>query len=110
MTASLRRAKPTVLAGSVLCAAVCLGACGSIDSKSDGESLIKSYVNKHGNGKVTVKSVSCPSGVQGKTGRTYQCQLTTGFAGAQQKWLVTVHFLSDSKIEIHGSDLHQQIG
>lgn len=94
----------------MLCTATYFAACGSIDSKSDGESLIRDYVTKRGSGQVAVKSVSCPSGIQAKAGRTYACRLTTSFSGAEQKWTVTVHYLSDGKIEMHGSDMHQQIG
>ena len=62
-----------VAAPALLCA-IGLSACGGFDSAASGEHLVKDYVKKFGQGKIEVKSVSCPGGVKQKVGGSYDVQ------------------------------------
>jgi hypothetical protein len=90
-------------------AAILIAGCGSFDSKASGEHLIKDYFNKFGKDQVTVKSVSCPSGVAQKAGTTYDCKvaLHTAQNGASASGTITIHIAKGNKVEILGGrDIH----
>ena len=89
--------------------AATLSACGSFDSKASGEHLIRDYVAKNGQGTVTLKSVSCPSGVKQQAGRSYDCTVTLHVvsARADHPGTITIHMESGNKVAINGrSDVH----
>jgi len=99
------RRRSAVLAASALLCAIGVSACGGFDSAASGEHLIRDYVNKFGQGKVKVKSVSCPGGVKQQAGHTYTCKVVlhdvatnTDHAGT-----ITVHIESGNKVQINGS-------
>jgi len=72
MRVSVRRPRAGLTALGLLACTVALGACGGgFDSAASGEHLIRDYVKKFGQGRVSVKSVSCPGGVKDKTGGQY---------------------------------------
>ena len=99
-----------VTAVSAVCA-LGLSACGGFDSAASGEHLIKDYVQKYGQGRVTVKSVSCPGGVKETVGTTYNCKtvLHLKSTGADRSGTITIHIATGNKVEINGSqDLHFQ--
>jgi hypothetical protein len=103
--------RSVVVCVSMLILALALSACGSFDSAASGQNLIKDYVKKFGQGKVSVKSVSCPSGVKQKVGTTYDCQvkLHDTTANADSAGTITIHMAAGNKVEIQGKqDLHLQ--
>lgn len=88
-----------------------LSACGGFDSAASGEHLIKDYVKKFGQGRVSVKSVSCPGGVKEKVGASYDCKvvLRDTAAGTDHSGTITIHMEKGNKVEINGStDIHVQ--
>jgi hypothetical protein len=93
-------------------AAVTLGvtACGSsFDSAASGDNLIKDYIKKYGNGTVSLKSVSCPSGIKLTVGGTYNCKvvLHSGATNKDVSGTITIHMIAGNKVEIRGAqDLH----
>jgi hypothetical protein len=91
------------LVPTVLCA-VGLSACGGFDSSASGEHLIKDYVKKFGQGKVEVKSVSCPGGVKQKVGGSYDCKvvLRDKTTNKDHPGTITIHMASGNKVEITG--------
>src|SRR5512142_3062625 len=96
--------------GAVACA-LGIAACGGFDSAASGEHLIKDYVKKFGQGKITVKSAKCPGGVKQKTGATYDCNvvLHDSSTNANHTGTITIHIASGNKVEILGNqDLHFQ--
>ncbi|MDQ6606748.1 MAG: DUF4333 domain-containing protein [Actinomycetota bacterium] len=101
--------RSVVVCVSMLVLALALSACGSFDSAASGEHLIKDYVKKYGQGKVSVESVSCPSGVKQKVGTTYDCpvKLHDATSNANSSGTITIHMASGNKVEIQGKqDLH----
>jgi hypothetical protein len=109
MRSRIRRRGPAAV-GAVICA-VGVAACGGFDSAASGEHLIKDYVKKFGQGKVTVKSAKCPGGVKEKAGTTYSCNvvLHDSTTNANHTGTITIHIASGNKVEITGSqDLHFQ--
>jgi hypothetical protein len=99
-----------LVVGAVLCA-LGLSACGGFDSAASGEHLINAYVKKYGQGKVTVKSVSCPGGVKQTVGGTFQCKvvLHDTSTGTDHSGTITIHMASGNRVEITGGqDLHFQ--
>ena len=105
-----RRTSGAIVAGALTCA-LGISACGGFDSAASGEHLIKDYVKKFGQGKVTVKSAKCPGGVKEKAGTTYTCNvvLTDKTTGSDHTGTVTIHIANGNKVEITGSqDLHFQ--
>ena len=111
MKTRFRRRTSGVMAVGALTCAVGLSACGGFDSAASGEHLIKDYVKKFGQGKVTVKSANCPGGVKQTVGGTYTCKvvLHDKAANADHTGTVTIHMASGNKVEITGSqDLHFQ--
>jgi hypothetical protein len=105
MTVRLGRRVPTLMAVASAVCAVGLSACGGFDSAASGEHLIKSYVSKFGQGKVAVKSASCPGGVSQKAGGTYTCKvvLHDNTTGKDHSGTVTVHMAAGNRVEILGS-------
>jgi hypothetical protein len=109
MRARFRRLTPGLLI--VPACAFGLSACGGFDSAASGEHLIKDYVTKFGQGKVSVNSVRCPGGVSQKVGGTYNCTvvLHDKVTGQDHPGTITIHMASNNKVEIQGSqDLHIQ--
>jgi hypothetical protein len=107
MHISFRRVVPALIGLPLLGGA--LGACGTttVDPKS-GENLIRTYVKRSPS--VTLKSVSCPSGVKPKDGTTFDCKLDVKDAstGVDHKGTITVHITGGGKkVEILGAqDVH----
>jgi hypothetical protein len=100
---SVRRA---LAAATVL--ALALAGCGSFDSAKSGENLIRSYVGKYEHG-ITLKSVSCPSGVDEKTGGTYTCSIVLHVTGSavDRPGTATIHMIAGHKVAIEARrDLH----
>jgi hypothetical protein len=102
-----------VRAGIATTAAVAVAAavagCGSFDSKSSGEHLIRDYVSRFGKGQVRLSSVSCPSGIAEKQGTAYSCKVTLRNVhnGQHLSGTITVHIVKGNKVEIQGSqDVH----
>jgi len=97
--------------GALACAAG-LGACGGgFDSAASGEHLIRDYVKKFGQGRVTVKSIKCPGGVAEKVGGSYDCKvvLRDTAAGVDHSGTITIHMQKGNKVEIDGTrDIHVQ--
>jgi hypothetical protein len=86
-----------------------LAACGGFDSEASGEHLIRDYVGHFGQGRVSLKSVHCPSGVSEKDGGSYACQvvLHVRATGKDLSGTITVHMLATNKVGIKGSrDVH----
>lgn len=96
----------------VMACTVGLSACGGgFDSAASGEHLIKDYVKKFGQGRVSVKSVNCPGGVKEKVGGSYDCKvvLRDTAAGTDHSGTITIHMAKGNKVEINGStDIHVQ--
>jgi hypothetical protein len=93
---------------ALLCA-LGLSACGGFDSAASGEHLVKDYVKRFGQGKVQVKSVSCPGGVKQKVGGSYDCKvvLRDTTTGKDHPGTITIHMASGNKVEITGGqDIH----
>lgn len=89
--------------------AVALAACGSFDSASSGESLIKTYVSKFGRGKIALSVATCPSGVAQKPGGSFSCQVVVHELKTriQHTGTITIHMLAGNKVSIDGSrDVH----
>jgi hypothetical protein len=105
MTVRLPRRRPGLAVVGTLACAVGLSACGGFDSAASGEHLIKSYVSKFGQGKVAVKSASCPGGVSEKAGGTYTCKavLHDNATGTDHPGTITIHMAAGNKVEILGS-------
>jgi hypothetical protein len=109
MSVRLRRRVPGLTAVASLACVLGLSACGGFDSAASGEHLISSYVSKFGQGKVSVKSSSCPGGVADKAGRTYTCKvvLHDTATNTNHSGTITIHVAAGNKVEILGSqDLH----
>ena len=103
-----RRPRALMAVGVVACG-LGVSACGGFDSAASGEGLIKQYVKKFGQGKVDVKSASCPGGVKQKVGATYECKvvLHDKVTGRDHPGTITIHMISGDKVEITGGqDLH----
>jgi hypothetical protein len=105
MRARFRRPRSGLMIASALACALGLSACGGFDSAASGEHLIKDYVSKFGQGKVSVKSVSCPGGVSQKVGGQYNCNvvLHDKAQGKDHPGTITIHMASGNKVEIQGS-------
>jgi hypothetical protein len=106
METRLRRVTPALIAIPVLGGA--LAACGTttVDPKS-GEDLIRTYVKRSPT--VSLKSVSCPSGVKPKDGTAFNCKLVVrDSSGKDHPGTITVHITSGGKkVEILGAqDIH----
>jgi hypothetical protein len=111
MQLMFRVPRSVVVCVSMLILALALSACGSFDSAASGEHLIQNYVKKFGQGKVSVKSVKCPSGVKQTVGKTFDCQVTLHDApsNSNSSGTITVHLAKDNRVEIEGKqDLHLQ--
>ena len=110
MTVRFPRSSLTAL--GVLACTLGLSACGGgFDSAVSGEHLIRDYVKKFGQGKVSVKSVNCPGGVAQKVGRTYTCKVVLRDTAARvdHPGTITIHMQSANKVAIVGSqDIHVQ--
>jgi hypothetical protein len=109
-TLGLHPRRAVVATGALVCA-LGITACGGFDSAASGEHLIKDYVNKFGQGKVDVKSASCPGGVKQKVGATYDCKvvLHDKVTNRDHPGTITIHMASGNKVEITGGqDLHIQ--
>lgn len=96
---------------ALLAAGCALGiaACGGFDSEASGEHLIRDYVSHFGQGRVSLKSVRCPSGVSEKDGGSYDCRvvLHDRATGKNLNGTITVHMLATNKVGIKGSqDVH----
>jgi hypothetical protein len=94
-----------------LLVALGLSACGSFDSAASGQNLIKDYIKKRGQGRVTLKSVSCPSGVKQQVGGSYNCKVTLHLVSnnSDHTGTITIHMASGNKVVIEGAqDLHVQ--
>jgi hypothetical protein len=101
--------RSVVVCVSMLILALALSACGSFDSAASGENLIKGYVKKAGQGKVSVKSVSCPSGVKQKVGNSFDCQvrLHDTTSNSDASGTITVHMAAGNEVAIEGKqDVH----
>jgi hypothetical protein len=106
-----RTPRSIVVCVSMLILVLALSACGSFDSAASGEHLIKDYVKKFGQNKVSVKSVSCPSGVKQKVGNTYDCRVTLHDkpSNRDSSGSITIHMAAGNKVENQGrQDLHLQ--
>lgn len=101
-----------LIALGALACTVALSACGGgFDSAASGEHLVRDYVKKFGNGKVSIKSVSCPGGVKQKVGGSFDCKvvLHDTATGANHLGTITIHMASGNKVEIQGGqDIHVQ--
>jgi hypothetical protein len=88
--------------------AIVLAGCGSTIDPSSGENLIRNFIKR--SPAVTLKSVSCPSGVKPKDGTTFDCRVsvTDSRTRAVHSGTITVHVTgSGKKIEIlGGQDIH----
>lgn len=107
----IRRPRTALTALGVVTCAIGLSACGGFDSAASGEHLIKDYVKQFGQGRVSVKSVSCPGGVKQKAGGSYDCKvvLRDTAAGTDHSGTITIHMEKGNKVEINGStDIHVQ--
>ncbi len=103
--------RPAALCVTGLLTALGLSACGSFDSAASGRNLIKDYINKRGQGRVTLKSVSCPSGVKQQVGGSYNCKVTLHLVSnnSDHTGTITIHMASGNKVVIEGAqDLHVQ--
>ena len=107
-----RRLRRSLAVGlTVLIAAVALSACGSFDSAASGQNLIKDYIKKRGQGHVTLKSVSCPSGIKQQVGGSYNCKVTLHLVAdnTDHSGTITIHMASGNKVVIEGAqDVHVQ--
>lgn len=104
-----RPVRTITLAVAAIAVAALVAGCGSFDSKSSGEHLIRDYIGKFGKGQVTLTSVSCPSGVAEKAGTAYNCNVVLRKVsnGQRLSGTITVHIVSGNKVEIDGSqDVH----
>jgi hypothetical protein len=99
------RPRTALTAVGVVACAIGLSACGGFDSAASGEHLIKDYVKKFGQGRVSVKSVSCPGGVKQKAGGSFDCKvvLRDTAAGTDHSGTITIHMQKGNKVEINGS-------
>ena len=103
------RPRSALTALAVLASTIGLSACGGFDSAASGEHLIKDYVKRFGQGRVSVKSVSCPGGVKEKVGGSFDCNvvLRDTAAGADHPGTITIHLEKGNRVEINGStDIH----
>ena len=105
-----RRHRFGLMVAPLLACAVALTACGGgFDSSASGEHLIHDYINKFGRGDVTVKSISCPSGIPQKAGGSYDCHvvLRDKTTGTDHRGTITIHMAKGNRVEINGStDIH----
>jgi hypothetical protein len=112
MSYRLPGSRAAVTAFGVLACMVGVSGCGGgFDSAASGEHLIKDYVKKFGQGRVSVKSVNCPGGVKEKVGGSYDCKvvLRDSSAGTDHSGTITIHMEKGNKVEINGStDIHVQ--
>jgi hypothetical protein len=98
-----------VLAITTAALAVGLAGCGTFDSKASGERLIRDYVTKNGQGTVTLRSTSCPSGVKQQAGHSYDCAVTLHVipTRADHAGTITIHMESGNRVAINGrQDVH----
>ena len=101
----MRRPIAALLAGGC---ALGVAACG-FDSQASGEHLIRDYVSRFGGSRVSLKSVSCPSGVTERNGGTYTCHvvLHDRSTNTNHTGTITVHMVSSNKVGIQGAeDVH----
>ena len=99
----------TILAIAATALAIGLAGCGTFDSKASGERLTRDYVSKNGQGTVTLKSVSCPSGIKQQAGHSYACSVTLRVlpTRADHPGTITIHMESGNKVAIDGrQDVH----
>ncbi|HSO97346.1 MAG TPA: hypothetical protein VLP43_00200 [Solirubrobacteraceae bacterium] len=99
----------TVLLIAAGALAIGLTGCGTFDSKASGQRLIRDYVSKNGQGTVTLKSVSCPSGIKQQAGHSYDCSVTLHVVPtrADHPGTITIHMESGNKVAIDGrQDVH----
>jgi len=110
MSSRFRRPTAAICAGG-LTLALGLSACGSFDSSASGQNLIKDYIKKRGQGRVTLKAVSCPSGVKQQVGKSFDCKVVLHLisTNADHAGTITVHMDSGNKVVINGpQDVHVQ--
>src|SRR6516225_8761876 len=89
-----RRPRSGLIAVPVLACTLGLAGCGGgFDSSASGEHLIKDYVKKFGQGRVTVKSVNCPGGVKETVGGSFDCKvvLRDTTTGTDHSGTITIH-------------------
>jgi len=112
MKARFRGPRRGLIVLPALACALALSACGGgFDSAASGEHLINDYVKKFGQGRVTVKSVSCPGGVAEKVGGTYDCKvvLVDTATKTDHSGTITIHMEAGNKVAINGAtDIHVQ--
>ncbi len=67
--------------------------------------LIKNYVSRFGQGKITLSTAKCPSDVAQKTGGSYSCKVVVQEkANAKQHaGTITVHMVAGNKVAIFGA-------
>jgi hypothetical protein len=107
MTSKSRRRMPALLAVPVLVGSLAVAGCGTTTiDPATGEKAIKADVPKL-NG--TVKSVSCPSGVDWKQGQVITCKatVTDNVSGVTRSGTITLHLNTTTSMFSFGrSDLH----
>ena len=104
-----RRLRTLVPGLAALTIAGLVAACGSFDSKSAGESLIRSFVSKSGHGLLSLSFVSCPSGIPLKAGTAYSCKIVGRNGSTDRRFLgtISVQIVKDDKLKIYGPrDVH----
>jgi hypothetical protein len=104
-----RRLRALVVALAALTVAGLVAACGSFDSKGAGESLIRSFVSKSGQGLLTLNFVNCPSGIPLKAGTAYSCKVAVRNVRTDRRFLgtISVQIVKDDKLKIYGPrDVH----
>jgi hypothetical protein len=101
------RRTPASLGVLLVTAAIGLSACGGFDSAGSGKSVITDFVHKNARKGITIKALTCPSGVKQTVGTSYVCQLTLHNASGapDQKYNVTVHIVTGNKVEVGRSDV-----
>ncbi|HEY3729450.1 MAG TPA: hypothetical protein VGL51_19895 [Solirubrobacteraceae bacterium] len=103
------RVRAAIAITATIAVAAGVTGCGSFDSKSSGEHLIRNYVNRFGKGQVTLSSVNCPSGIAQREGTAYNCKVTLRNLpnGRLVPGTITVHIVKGNKVEIQGAqDVH----
>lgn len=111
MISNSRGRRAAAACATALTFALGLSACGSFDSAASGQNLIKDYIKKRGQGRVTLKSVKCPSGVKQTVGNSYVCQvvLHLNSSNSDHSGTITVHMAAGNKVVIEGTqDVHVQ--
>jgi hypothetical protein len=105
-------ARGTVMALVALSCALAVGGCGGgFDSSTSGERLIRNFYERFGQGRVAVRSVTCPGGIRQKVGTTYACKvvLRDTAAGVDHKGTITIHVAAGNKVQLRpAQDIHVQ--